>query len=375
MRVRVKHPLSIILFVSLLGGLHSYNAFAQQLPTSVKESRRVTVRKGDSLGFSLIFGGEYGIILAKSKAASFSDKKGSVAEMKALAGFETSNFLLDGGLGWYNLRLRGEEVLQTGTIEDNEVGVSGVSVEFNPSFKTGFGMYLGLSTQLKTPLLLSYESTAEAASVGFSAGAQIGYEIETSDLNARFLAKYMTTLGLKGWQDQVFLGGLQIGLPIKKPDTRSITKTTVIKSKKEIIDYRKKSFTITVTADVIKLALDNTVSFYGGRSNPTLTPSSQSFLVDLGGSLQQAISAWETLRIDAESGTHMKLIKESLVSTGVPPNKVRNGKRLPPIDDGGTVSVDFTFTGVQDIAALQDAIRQAMKAMKIPENCSNGVCE
>jgi hypothetical protein len=54
---------------------------------------------------------------------------------------------------------------------------------------------------------------------------------------------------------------------------------------------------------------------------------------------------------------------------------VRLGKLLPQIEDGGNVSVDFTFTGVQDIAILQNAIRQAMNAMKIPENCKDGVCE
>jgi hypothetical protein len=349
-------------------------AEAQELPVT-SEQRKVRTRKGKSLGFSLIFGGEYGFIGAKSKTPSFKDKKGSIVEMKALAGFESGNLLFDTGVGWYNKRLRGEEILQADLAEDNEVGVSGMTIEFNPSFKTDFGLYVGLSTQATAPALQRYESTAPTASFGFSGGAQLGYEIETTDLNARFVAKYMTTLGLKGWQDQVILGGLQFGLPIKKPDTTQITKTTIIKSKKEIIDYRKKSFTITVTADVIKLALDNTVSFYGSRKNPTLTPESQSFLVDLGGSLQQVISAWETLRIDAETQSHMNAVRRSLVSTGVPPNKVRLGKLLPQIEDGGNVSVDFTFTGVQDIAILQNAIRQAMNAMKIPENCRDGVCE
>ncbi len=368
------HRLALSILLGLTGGIHSSLAEAQELPVT-SESKRIRTRKGKSLGFSLIFGGEYGLIQSKSKQQAFVDKEGSVFEMKALAGFESGNFLFDTGVGWYNLRLRGEEQLQAGITEDNEVGVSGITIEFNPSYKTDFGLYLGLSTQAKSPTLLSYESTASTTSVGFSVGGQLGYEFETSDLNARVVAKYMTTLGLKGWQDQIILGGLQFGLPIKKPDTKQITKTTIIKSKKEIIDYRKKSFTITVTADVIKLALDNTVSFYGSRKNPTLTPESQAFLVDLGASLQQVISSWETLRVDAETRQHMNATRRSLISTGVPPSKVRLGKLLPQIEAGGSVSVDFTFTGVQDIATLQDAIRSAMNAMRIPENCKDGVCE
>lgn len=374
MRAKNRRPFLVIFLSMLAGAVCTEPALAQEIPITV-EKEKVRTRKGKSLGFSLIFGGEYGVIRAKSKAPSFSDKTGNVLEMKGLAGFEFGNFLLDTGLGWYDLSLRGEENPSGDVIEDNEVGVSGLTAEFNPSYKTDFGLYFGLSTQVKAPILLSYNSLASASSAGFSGGAQLGYELETIDLNARIFAKYMTTVGLKSWQDQVILGGLQFGLPLKKPDTKLITKTTLIKSKREIIDYRKKSFTITVTADVIKLALDNTVTFYGNKRNPTLTPESQAFLVDLGASLQEVISSWETLRIDAETKAHMNVTRRSLVSTGVPGNKVRLGKILPSIDDGGNVSVDFTFTGVQDIAALQNAIRQAMNAMKIPENCKDGVCE
>lgn len=368
-------PIHLSVFVlGLTPVVSPQTAFGQELPTST-ERRKVRTKKGKSLGFSLIFGGEYGWIGAKSKEATSSDKKGSIVEMKGLAGFEVGNVLLDAGLGWYNLSLRGEELLAGNIKESNEVGVSGLTVEFNPSYKTDFGLYLGLSSQFRTPALPSYLSTASVSSSGFAGGAQLGYELETADINARLYAKFMTTLGLKSWQDQIFLGGLQIGLPLKKPDTRLVTKTTIIKRKKEIIDYRKKSYTITVTADVIKLALDNTITFYDSRGNPTLTPEAQAFLVDLGASLQEVISSWETLRIDAETQAHMTATLRSLASTGVPSNKLRLGKILPAIDDGGAVSVDFTFTGVQDIAALQDGIRRAMNSMKIPENCSNGVCE
>jgi hypothetical protein len=373
--IKINWPIPLSAFILGLSPLFQMSdAFGQELPTS-SESKRVRTRKGKSLGFSLIFGGEYGIIRAKSQEANSSDKKGSIVEMKGLAGFEVGNVLLDAGLGWYNLSLRGEELLAGNIKESNEVGVSGLTVEFNPSYKTDVGLYVGLSSQFRTPALPSYLSTTAVNTAGFAGGAQLGYELETADINARFYAKFMTSLGLKSWQDQIFLGGLQIGLPLKKPDTKLITKTTIIKRKKEIIDYRKKSYTITVTADVIKLALDNTITFYDSNSNPTLTPEAQAFLVDLGASLQEVVSSWETLRIDAETRAHMVATLRSLASTGVPSNKLKLGKILPAIGDGGAVSVDFTFTGVQDIAALQDSIRRAMNSMKIPENCRNGVCE
>jgi hypothetical protein len=64
-----------------------------------------------------------------------------------------------------------------------------------------------------------------------------------------------------------------------------------------------------------------------------------------------------------------------MVSTGVPPNKIRAGRALKAVLDGGNISVDFTFTGVRDSAVLADAIRNAMKSAQIPENCQQGTCE
>jgi hypothetical protein len=155
-----------------------------------------------------------------------------------------------------------------------------------------------------------------------------------------------------------------------------IRKTTVVNKVKDIIEYRKKDFTITVTSNVIKLALDNIVSFYSdGSRRPTLTPESQSFLVDLGNSLQSAISSWETLRIDAETTAHITVVRESLISTGVPSNKVKPGRSIKAVDDGGNISVDFTFSGVSDPRVLAESIRNAMSSMQIPENCQKGACE
>jgi len=195
-------------------------------------------------------------------------------------------------------------------------------------------------------------------------------------LNSRLVFKVQKNLGLKNWSDIQYTGGLQFGLPIRQPDSLVIRKTTVVNKVKDVVEYKKKDFTITISADVIKLALDNTINFYlDAQGRPTLTPESQSFLVDLGNSLQSSLSSWELLRIDAETKKQMQIIRDSLVSTGVPAGKVQLGKLLEKLDDGGNISVDFTFTGVQSTKDLATAIRNAMLASKVPENCQKGVCE
>jgi hypothetical protein len=182
---------------------------------------------------------------------------------------------------------------------------------------------------------------------------------------------------LKGWKDITYLGGVQFGLPFRQPDSLVIRKTTVVNKLRNEIEYRKKDFTITVTANVVKLALDNILTFYVDPSGrPTLTAEAQSFLVDLGNSLQNSNYLWEFLRIDAQSIGHITAVNDSLVSIGVPANKVRRGRSTQEVADGGNASVDFTFGGVKDAAQLAEKIRESMKAAKVPENCNkNGTCE
>lgn len=72
---KISWPIPLSAFILGLSPLFQMNdAFGQELPTS-SESKRVRTRKGKSLGFSLIFGGEYGIIRAKSQEANSSDKR------------------------------------------------------------------------------------------------------------------------------------------------------------------------------------------------------------------------------------------------------------------------------------------------------------
>lgn len=359
--------------------------------TESKTTQKRIVVKGASTGISAILGAEYGYMEATpSQKQLFEKKKGTVLELKAMAGFLLKDFLLDTGLGWYSYKIRGKEVVfvpvspEDGSdaeptteqqLGDREMGVSGILVEFSPSYRLTNNIFSGLVMQVRSPAQLSYVSDAKVSGAGFSLGLQAGYQIFNSDLNSRILIKVMSNLGLKNWQDIAFMGGVQFGLPIRQPDSLVIRRTTTIGKVKDVLEYQKKDFTITIRANVIKLALDNIVNFYVRDGRPTLTPESQSFLVDLGASLQSAISSWETLRIDAESAEHITVVRESLVSTGVPPDKVKAGRTLGAVNDGGNISVDFTFTGVRNPRTLASAIRKAMNAMQIPENCQKGTCE
>jgi hypothetical protein len=347
--------------------------------TGTKTKKTRTIVKGESSGFSAILGGEYGLMNAKPRDDRLSKaKKGTVLEIKGLAGFLYKDWLLDAGLGWYSYKLKGEEILienLSPKVVDGELGVSGLFVEFSPSYRISDNFFAGLVTQVRFPAQLDYYSEAKTSGAGFGLGVQTGYQIFNPDLNMKLLLKFASNLGLKNWTDYSVMGGVQFGLPIRQPDSLVIRKVTVVNKIKDITEIRRRDFTITITANVMKLALDNIVNFINEKGRPTLTPESQAFLIDLGNSLQSAITAWETLRVDAETPAHINAVRESMVSTGVPPNKIRAGRALKAVLDGGNISVDFTFTGVRDSAVLADAIRNAMKSAQIPENCQQGTCE
>jgi hypothetical protein len=342
--------------------------------------KKIRVR-GATSGLSAILGGEYGIMKATpGDTKTFDPKNGSALELKILTGWLFPDYMIDSGLGFYYYKIRGGErpVVNGVTIlGDREITVSGLLLEFSPSYRLGNNFFAGGVLQAKTPAYNDYFSESNPVGVLFAAGGQLGFQFFDRELNSRITLKTITNVGLKGWKDITYLGGVQFGLPFRQPDSLVIRKTTIVNKLRNEVEYRKKDFTITVTANVVKLALDNILTFYVDPSGrPTLTAEAQSFLVDLGSSLQNANYLWDSLRIDAQSSGHITAVNDSLVSIGVPANKIRRGRSTQEVADGGNASVDFTFGGVKDANQLAEKIRESMKAAKVPENCNkNGTCE
>jgi hypothetical protein len=347
---------------------------------AVTTQKKIRV-KGETSGLSGIIGGEYGVLKATPKdTATFEPKNGTALELKLLSGWLFSDFMVDSGLGFYYYKVRGKEypLVNGERIDgDRELAVSGLLFEFSPSYRLTDELFSGGVLQFRTPGYASYYSDADPSSLLFSVGGQLGFQFFDRELNSRITLKAITNLGLSGWSDIAYLGGVQFGLPFRQPDSLVIRKTTVVNKLRDVVEYRKKDFTITVSANVIKLALDNILTFYVDPSGrPTLTAEAQSFLVDLGASLSSNLSLFEVLRIDAQSPEHITTVHDSLISIGVVEAKIKKGKSLQAIADGGNASVDFTFSGVKDANTLAERIRAAMKSARIPENCNkNGTCE
>lgn len=372
--------------IFVLSAAHSRIALAQKNTSSDKvlDARTTQQKKrviGETSGLSAILGGEFGIMkVTPDDTKTFDPKKGNALELKILTGWLFDDYMIDSGLGFYYYKIRGGErpVVDGVTIlGDRQITVSGVMLEFSPSYRFANNLFAGGVLQVKTPAYNDYFSESNPVAALLSVGGQLGFQFFDRELNSRITLKTITNIGLKGWKDIAYLGGIQFGLPFRQPDSLVIRKTTVVNKLRSEVEYRKKDFTITITANVVKLALDNILTFYVDPSGkPTLTPEAQSFLVDLGTSLQNASHLWETLRIDAQSSGHMMAVNDSLVSIGVPANKIRRGRKTQEIADGGNASVDFTFGGVKDSSQLADKIRKSMKLSKIPENCDkNGTCE
>lgn len=385
----MKTPVVLLLLapIGLLSTLISSEVFAAPKKKSTDKvldaqtsEKRIRV-KGASSGLSAILSGEYGIMkVTPADTQAFGPKDGKTLELKLLSGWLFDQIMLDAGLGFYYYKIRGKEypVINGQIVDgDREIAVSGLLLEGSPSFRLTDNLFLGPVVQIKTPAYNDYNSEAAPTSVLFTLGGQLGFQFFDRELNSRLTLKAATNLGLKGWKDITYLFGLQFGLPFRQPDSLVIRKTTVVNKLRDVVEYRKKDFTITLTANVVKLALDNILTFYvDPEGKPTLTAEAQSFLVDLGSSLKDSDSLWESLRVDAQSPGHITSVRNSLISIGVPGDKVRRGKSLQEIADGGNASVDFTFSGVKNTNLLAEKIREAMKQSKVPENCTkNGTCE
>ncbi|MFZ9520130.1 MAG: hypothetical protein ACO3A4_06595 [Silvanigrellaceae bacterium] len=337
--------------------------------------------KGASNGLSAILGGEYGILKATpDDSTKFAPKNGNTLELKLLAGWLFKDFMIDSGAGFYYYKVRGKEFINEKNEKvdnDRELSVSGLLVEFSPLYRLTNNIFTGVVTQIRVPAFNDYYSEAAGTSLQMTAGGQLGFQFFDRELNSRVTLKAHTSLGLKGWKDVAYAMGIQFGLPFRQPDSLIIRKTTTVNKLREVVEYRKKDFTITLTANVVKLALDNVLTFYVDPSGrPTLTPEAQVFLLNIGNSLTANDYLWESLRVDAQSPGHITSVTDSLGSIGVPSRKIKRGKSLQEVADGGNASVDFTFSGVKNTQQLADKIREAMKTAKIPENCNkNGVCE
>lgn len=378
---------AIIACLSFFAALSSSQAWAQQQKKSkarvldARTTRQQLRKTGATSGLSAILGGEYGIVRATpTDKETFGEKNGRTLELKLLSGWLFKDFMIDSGLGFYYYKVRGTErpfVNGERINGDREIAVSGLLLEFTPLYRLTNNFFLGPVTQIKTPGYADYFSEASPSPVLFTGGFQMGLQFFENELNTRLTLKASTNLGLKGWKDIAYLGGVQFGLPFRQPDLLVIKKTTTVNKLREEVEYRKKEFKISLTANVVKLALDNVLTFYvDPEGRPTLTAEAQSFLVDLGGALQSQEGLWETLRIDAQTPGHVKSVHDSLISIGVPSQKVRKGRSTQEVADGGNASVDFTFSGVKNSALLADTIRNSMKLAKVPENCTKeGICE
>lgn len=366
------------------------SSFAYAEGEKTKSSERIlnanttekkVIVKGTVSGLSGILSGEYGLIKATpSDSNTFGVKTGRTLEVKLLAGWLFDNFMIDTGLGIYYYKVRGTEKLIVNEIPldgDREISVSGGLFEVAPSLRVNENLFAGLVTQLRSPAYNNYSSDASSKPTLFTVGGQVGLQIFNREVNSRLTFKTLLNLGLNGWKDVAFLGGVQFGLPFRQPDSIVIRKTTTVNKLRREVEYRKKDFTITITTDVVKLALDNILTFYTDPAgNPILTTEAQSFLVDFGNSLQSNQALWESIRIDAQSKKHLTSIRNVLISIGVPGKKVKGGSETSQIQDGGNASVDFTFMGVKNTNNLAEKVRQAMKAARVPENCSsNGTCQ
>lgn len=344
--------------------------------------------KIEEYGTSFIFSADLGLLsaLPSTKVKDYGPKFGLAVEGKALGSILLNDYIIDAGFGWFFYNISGAEPLRNESgdvlVTDDDVAItdttgiklSGSVLEVAPSYRLKNNVFAGPVFQLRYPSDLSYDSTVARKKTGILVGGQGGYQIFDEDLNTRFVGRMMTTLNDTNWLGIYLMAGVQVGLPFTQPEILTIQETTTKTSEKRIVEYRKQEYKFKVTRDIVKLVLDNLVVFFPDPGYPTLTTESQSFLIDLAQSLSTTEKEWGTLRIDTVSKDHGQVIRDALVSAGISDKKVAFGQ----VVSGPKVSnppVEFSFTNVKNSSKLIDSVRQAMKAIDIPETCEGGVCK
>lgn len=365
---------------------------ASSQSSTTKTTRKLTrtrpKSKIEEYGTSLIFSADLGLLsaLPSIKVKDYGPKFGLAVEGKALGSILLNEYIIDAGFGWFFYNISGSEPLRIESgdilVTDDDVAItdttgiklSGSVLEVAPSYRMKNNVFAGPVVQLRYPSDLSYDSTVARKKIGILVGGQGGYQIFDEDLNTRFVGRVMTTLNDTNWLGVYMMAGVQVGLPFTQPEILTIQETTTKTNEKRVVEYKKQEYKFKVTRDVVKLIVDNLVVFFSDPGYPTLTTESQSFLIDLAQSLSTSEQEWGTLRIDTVSKDHGQVIRDALVSAGISDKKVRFGLILP----GPKVSnppVEFSFTNVQNSLKLMDSVRNAMKAMEIPETCEGGVCK
>jgi len=342
----------------------------------------------EEYGTSLILSADLGLLsgFPSTKLRDYGPKSGLAIEGKALGSMLLDKYIIDAGLGWYFYNVSGIEPVRNSAGDILVIGddtaitdtvalkMSGTVIEIAPSYRIKPSVFSGPVIQLRYPSDLGYDSFVANKSLGIIVGAQGGYQIFDEDLNTRFVGRVMTSLNDKNWLGLYFMVGAQIGLPFSQTEELTIKESTVKTKEKRIVEYKKQEFKFKVTRDIIKLVLDNLVVFYDDPGYPTLLTESQSFLIDLAQSLSDSGKDWGLLRIDSVSKDHAQVIRDALVSAGIEEKKVKVGGVIAG-QKGTNPPVEFSFTGVRDQTKLMTAVRQAMKAISVPETCQDGVCK
>lgn len=367
-------------------------SFSSEGKTSIKTSRKVTSSRQKSkvaeYGTSLILSPEAGAFsaLPATQLEKFGPKFGLALEGKALGSVLLRKFLIDAGAGWFFFNIKGFEPfrnLDGSTKTDDEgntltenmsIKLSGALFELGVSYRFSNSVFMGAIAQLRYPVDLTYESKVARSELGFLTGGQLGYQIFNDDFNTRFVVRLLSTLNDKNWLGISTTAGVQLGLPFVQPKILTIRELTTKSKEKKIVEYKKQEYKFKVVRDVVKIILDNTVTFIREGNTPTLTLEAQKFLLNFAAELSRAEQEWGVLRIDSASPAHIARIRETLISAGVSGKKIKAGQTIQG-EAGDDLPVEFSFYGAKENSQFLETIRGVMKNLSVPETCVGALCE
>ena len=385
--------------------------FRQDQKTIEKKNMSVQLgekyyRKDHSVGtgFALYLGIDSGYIVSQSSAPDLvSDKKGYLLAGKLISSLYPEHWVFDLGLGWFYSSLKGtEKYLDPKTQKrdsfDSDVSIItyAATVEASVRLRLFDQLHFGPVVQGFFGSDVSFLSESRPESFTAFAGGQLFYGIPDKTGDLRFGITYLLSLNAPEAKIHQILGGIQLGLPLVRPDEvykeKSFNKVT---KKTEVREVPKTNVKI-VTKDVVKFVVDrNLLPFRANRA--LLSPEMQRFLMDLALTLKTVDDTWEEITIEGHStkepasneenllrlsGARAAAVKNALVTNGIPPQKAKSRgfgtQRLYMMaspQSPANERIELSFAGVTNAGRLNEALSLLQKKRLKPETCNDEGCK
>lgn len=347
---------SQILFVGLVASLLSaMSAFAGETSYSVASP---------SSDFSAakplwIFGGVAGGGATLDSNEYLVNPRGGQFMASGLLSLYSSSLVADLGVNWWLSQLEGK--LKNQKIV--EMKTRSATAELSPRYRFNENWSFGPTVHFNFGTDTGFAPEQQSNQANWLGGAKLAFDIPMSSVNLRLIGMWLTDLGIANRTAQIFMGGIQFGLPVI---SKSRVMSPAVEDRVSVIQSApapqpvKKQVKLTLSAKEIHFP----------TGSAKLSSEAQSALRKIGQFLAQNDSAWSALEIGGHTDSRGKFnnnlklsqkraeaVMNSLIDGGVNSAKLNSegfGPSRPLVEGSSDLAfaknrrVELTFKDVKN---------------------------